>query len=1007
MKAKIASLPKQPIIVPCYDRRSCFFGEVIGLELTQAGHDFRGRYTVPWEYFTASAPPPHVLAFQEQARRGWWGRAADELAVALEWLAGYTGFLPAALAMALVSRLIILPVSLKAERDQLAAQIHADELEALRESLRDDPVRRSRALRDFYKRHGMTPGRNMLALLFLPVLALSVSAIQTVATRLEPHVPGFGPITAPDYRLAALFGLLVAAYLHLAFGRTRLAIAGVWLLGAPAFAVIAGLLSAAVNFYMLFSMILLLLQNVVVRRPWRELRLRRQARVGIVDLAQAGDVAGCGGKASRLGELLSHSLPVPKGVVLTGVFLQQFQEAPPARRKSLLDSIWRKVRTEKVAVRSSCLAEDGAEHSFAGVFDSVLNVDRLGLEAAILRVCASFTSQRAVSYGVSGGGGNIIIQAMVQAEYAGVLFTRDPSSAGHMLVEMTRGLAEELVSGGVDAMTYRFGRRTRSLAGNETPPSRSNSLLELGSRAEKAFGRPQDVEWTYADGAFNLVQCRDITSTMASVIEDERSRALELTAEAKPDEAIFVQTEMTELLPEPTPASLSLMQDVWAPGGSVDLACRTLGLKYRAQEGGRPYLVTLFGRLYVDRREQEQRGPTIGSYAARRLRNASSDLSRSFRVDFLPAFQTRVALLDATNFDALSTEALLITLSNVRRSFVEETYAHVDVINIAASFYVTDARRALEGYVQDVNALLSHGGKTDLMRDSELALQSGVATRPIVLAQALGHRADFDYELACPRYAETPERLASMALAFSGKSSASRAESPANLPPPARQALARARIFQILKENAKNEAARELAVLRRLLIAIGKRFELGDLVFQLTLDEIIGLSGADLLMTARQRAAAVQTFAALDDLPREISAASIEAIGTARTPTAPCGMVAGTRVSGSTPVEGRVRIVTNANFDTVMQQIEQGDILVTRVVSPAWLPLFSRLGGVVCEVGGWLSHTAILAREHDLPMIVGVRDITGLPDAEFVRLEMDGSVRLLDGNKHPVSIAAE
>lgn len=1006
LKAKIEALPKRPIVVPCYDRRSCFFGEVIGLELMQAGHDFRGRYTVPWEYFTPSAPPPHVVAFQEQAQRGLWGRAADALAGALERLAGGIGFLPAALAMALVSRLIILPVSLKAERDQLAARNLAPELEALRTSLRHDPVRRSRALRNFYKRHGLTPGRNMLALLFLPVLALSVAAIQTVATRIEPQVPGFGPMTLPDYRLALLFGLLVAAYLHISFGRSPRAISAIWLVGAPAFAVVAGLLSAAVNVYMLFSMLLLLLQNAVVRRPWRDFRVWRQLRAGVVDLELAAEVPGCGGKATRLGELLCHKLPVPNGVVLTGAFLEGLQALGPSGRKAALDSMWRRVGAKRVAVRSSSVAEDGAEHSFAGVFESVLNVERGELETAIMRVLASFNSERALSYGVSGGGANIIIQEMVQAEFSGVLFTRDPSSAGHMLVEMGCGLAESLVSGSVDAITYRFGRHTRHLSGDETPHIGLEPLLELGARAEKAFGRPQDLEWTYVKGAFCLVQSRDITSVMKSIMEDERHRVLELAAEAGVDEAVFIQNELTELLPEPTPASLSLMQDVWAAGGSVDLACRTLGLKYRAEEGGRPYLVALFGRLYVDRREQVRRGPLIGWMAARRMRGSANDLSRAYRMDFVPNFVTRMALLEATSFDALPTEALLKTLASVRRSFIEDTYAKVDVVNIAASFYVADARRALEGVVPDVNGLLSHGSKTDLARDTVLALRAPHVERPTLLTKALGHRSDFDYELAWPRYAETPERLTPMATVFASGSSGPRTASPTGLPRAARQALSRARRFQVLKENAKNQAARELSVLRQLLLALGNRFELGNLIFQLTLDEVLELPRADLHETAIQRRAAAKLFAVLDDLPREISPATIEAIGAARAPTTVRAMLAGSRVSGSAPVEGRARIVTKANIETAMLEIEHGDILVTRMVSPAWLPYFSKLGGVVCEVGGWLSHTAILARENDLAMTVGVRDATAIPDGARVRLELDGSVRVLDQHLHPSSVAS-
>ena len=80
MNEHIAKLPKRPIILPCYDRRGCFFAEVLGSELHQAGHDVRGRYTLPWEYFIARARPPHVEAWIAEQNKSIWAKAAAYLA---------------------------------------------------------------------------------------------------------------------------------------------------------------------------------------------------------------------------------------------------------------------------------------------------------------------------------------------------------------------------------------------------------------------------------------------------------------------------------------------------------------------------------------------------------------------------------------------------------------------------------------------------------------------------------------------------------------------------------------------------------------------------------------------------------------------------------------------------------------------------------------------------------------------------------------------------------------
>ena len=85
------------------------------------------------------------------------------------------------------------------------------------------------------------------------------------------------------------------------------------------------------------------------------------------------------------------------------------------------------------AVRSSASSEDGADQSFAGVFESVLEVQKAGMRKALDTVVDSFSSARAESYDAAGEtkhDGNILVQQMVRSEYAGVLFTQDPTAPG-------------------------------------------------------------------------------------------------------------------------------------------------------------------------------------------------------------------------------------------------------------------------------------------------------------------------------------------------------------------------------------------------------------------------------------------------------------------------------------------------------------------------------------------------------------------------------------------------
>ena len=76
LPGKLAALPRRPIVLPCYDRRGCFFSEVMGLELTRAGYDFRGRYTLPWEYYVPRGRPPHVDKWLAEMNQSWWSKAS-------------------------------------------------------------------------------------------------------------------------------------------------------------------------------------------------------------------------------------------------------------------------------------------------------------------------------------------------------------------------------------------------------------------------------------------------------------------------------------------------------------------------------------------------------------------------------------------------------------------------------------------------------------------------------------------------------------------------------------------------------------------------------------------------------------------------------------------------------------------------------------------------------------------------------------------------------------------
>jgi rifampicin phosphotransferase len=612
---------------------------------------------------------------------------------------------------------------------------------------------------------------------------------------------------------------------------------------------------------------------------------------------------------------------------------------------------------------------------------------------------------------VERGGGSIVVQRMVDAHYAGVLFTQDPAAGGLSMIELVEGTAESLVSGAVAPQTYRCGRVSGEIIGDAKPPIDLMPLIRLGHRAEQIFGAAQDIEWTYRDGQFHLVQSRDITRLLADAagkadLRSEYARVLDRATGASPDEVVFAQNELAEMLPRPTPLSLSLMQSLWASGGSVDVACRTLGIRYGVEEDAPSYLATIFGRLYIDKRQERVRAGRISALAARRLSKGADRIEREFRDMFLPDYSREMALREAVDFDRLASPDLIATLKQMHDDFVHRTHVEVDVINVAASFYFERAKKLLAKHSLDPTAHLAHVPETDYDRVlAQAARLRGSARRAFLIAQA-GHRAVLDYELAAPRYAEAPGPIEALCEAEAHKSETTVDEvaEDAALIQAGKAVAEAARVacrFETLKEDAKHHSLRQLAIIRRAVLALDRRFGLGNLAFYLTIEELLTLAERPVEAMrdlATERYHQSLQFAQAAPLPPTLTIRELEKASAGIDERMDAGgEIRGTRVSGAGMVSGRARVVSAAEAESggPIPNFADGDVVVSSMVHPAWLPYFGRAGGFVCAVGGWLSHTAILAREHNLMMIVGARGLDAIPDGSELRLHLDGTVEVV------------
>jgi pyruvate,water dikinase len=166
-----------------------------------------------------------------------------------------------------------------------------------------------------------------------------------------------------------------------------------------------------------------------------------------------------------------------------------------------------------------------------------------------------------------------------------------------------------------------------------------------------------------------------------------------------------------------------------------------------------------------------------------------------------------------------------------------------------------------------------------------------------------------------------------------------------------------------------------------------------DDVFYLTFDElhdVVRANEADERLIGRRKDA-FRSYQALTP-PRVLTSDGEAIAGTYRRDDVPAGALAGLAVSAGV-VEGRARVI----HDMTEADLEAGDILVTAFTDPSWSPLFVAVAGLVTEVGGLMTHGAVIAREYGLPAVVGVERATRrILDGQRIRVHgTNGYVEIL------------
>jgi pyruvate,water dikinase len=731
----------------------------------------------------------------------------------------------------------------------------------------------------------------------------------------------------------------------------------------------------------------------------------------VVDLALAREMGRdrAGSKAFNLARLAVAGLPVPAGFVVTPVAFSDWDVAGPAIAAEVA-----RLGGDRYAVRSSAAAEDLPGASYAGMYETMLNVAPADVAAAVRQVWRSGTAGRVAAYreGLPGAAGRVqaapmavLVQVMVAADAAGVAFTANPITGDRdeVVVTAVRGLGERLVGGEAvgDEWVVRAGQaRCRRSVEDAIDAGHARRVAELARRAEAHFGSPQDLEWAIAAGQVFLLQARPMTALPGPLTW------------SPPGGGWWLRNfRLGEWLPEPV---TSLFADWLLP-----VLERGVARAMQAESGVplRPAGAVINGWYYTTPPPRVDGSPVLqvlrhpgALLAAPRvlllllhpelMPRELARMTRHWRGELLPRYRAIVAAAQAAGAAAPPAE-LARLIEQVGEAAGEYSWS---VATLAGSQWKIEA--ALGRFCRAHVPGLGH---------SPQILVSGLAgTEPDLPPHAL-HSIDWYWptagEMGTPGPgADVLSRHRELAARREAAESACRAALAGRwrLRRRFERLLSIAQTYAVVREQQTRQFSLGWPVLRRCVLQLGEEFArrgaIGrpEDVFFLTRAELESApSGAPLpspeaVRERREQWEHQRRLIAplqLGKPPALARRTYVKAIAAARTGAPPAqGALVGDPASPGRAT-GQVRVILDPGD---FASFQPGEVLVARATAPAWTPLFAKAAAVVTDGGTLAAHASLVAREYGIPAVVATAEAT-------TRLR-DGQVVTVDGGSGVVEI---
>ncbi len=751
---------------------------------------------------------------------------------------------------------------------------------------------------------------------------------------------------------------------------------------------------------------------------------------GITSLDNQLDALKVGNKAANLSQLKRWGYAVPPGwVLLAGDDLQALvQTLQPSPAKPFV-------------VRSSALAEDSLNASAAGMYQSILNINSPeAMKAAIVECFASYNNAAAMQYrqdrNLPDTGMALLIQQQINGAFSGVAFSRDPINQlnSAVVIEALPGNATQVVSGQVTPQQYKVyfheNETTSTIDGSgDLPPGLLQEVAQIAREIEDInHGIPQDIEWTYDGQQLWLLQARPITTL----------------------QPIWTRKIAAEVIPgaiKPLTWSINrpLTCGVWGDIFTLVLGSSAQDLDFEhtatLHYSHAYFNATLLGEIFLrmglppESLEFLTRGAKMSrpSFVSTlrnipglvRLLGREWRLIEDFEQDYQTEFAPLIGYLHNQKTETLTSEELLKRIDRILQGLKKATYysilaplslalrqailsVEIEALDNSQTPEVASLQ-ALARLAQQTRQLLP---KEPLPDTSAATLFHYLATHPqgkVVCEkfdwwlERYGYLGEAATDIAVPRWQENPQSVKELFAQYLFNQQLPGQPEP-KLTAKSWKTQAVQKRLQ-LKGQATEVYSQLLAHLRwsflslgTILTQVGTLTQAGD-IFTLKLTEINNLiENKDsqwqrkLPQLLANRHSQFQKDSQLTHVPQVVyGSAPLSSFIPPLSSLSAQQQLQGIAASPG-QVQGKVKILRTLQSVT---NLEPGTILVVPYTDSGWSPVLSLASGIIAEVGGRLSHGAIVAREYGIPAVMDIHHATQILQ-EGQQVSIDGSRGLVE-----------